>query len=86
MASIFPTIILLAGERMHITGTVTGWFLVGSGAGSMLLPWLIGQIFARTGPQAMNTVLLVDIVLTFVILFLFTSQRTVPLPDPVQTS
>lgn len=86
MASIFPTIILLAGERMRITGTVTGWFLVGSGAGSMLLPWLIGQIFARTGPQAMNTVLLVDIVLAFVILFLFTSQRTVPLPDPVQTN
>jgi FHS family Na+ dependent glucose MFS transporter 1 len=86
MASIFPTIILLAGERMHITGTVTGWFLVGSGAGSMLLPWLIGQIFARTGPQAMTTVLLVDTVLTFVVLFLFTTQRTVPLPDPVETN
>jgi FHS family Na+ dependent glucose MFS transporter 1 len=86
MASIFPTIILLAGERMRITGTVTGWFLVGSGAGSMLLPWLIGQIFARTGPQAMTTVLLVDIVLTFVVLFLFTTQRMVPLPDPVQTN
>lgn len=86
MASIFPTIILLAGERMRITGTVTGWFLVGSGAGSMLLPWLIGQVFARTGPQAMTTVLLVDIVLTFAVLFLFTTQRTVLFPDPVQTN
>lgn len=86
MASIFPTIILLAGERMRITGTITGWFLVGSGAGSMLLPWLIGQIFARTGPQAMNTVLLVDIVLTMAVLFMFTTQRTGPLPDPLQTN
>ena len=46
MASMFPTFILLAGERIQITGTITGWFLVGSGAGSMFLPWLIGQIFA----------------------------------------
>lgn len=84
MASIFPTLILLAGERMRITGTITGWFLVGSGAGSMLLPWLIGQIFARTGPQAMNTVLLVDIALTFALLLLFMIQPKVPIPDLLQ--
>lgn len=84
MASIFPTIILLAGERMRITGTITGWFLVGSGAGSMLLPWLIGQIFVRTGPQAMTTVLLVTTFLIFLTLFLFTSQKRAPTPDPVQ--
>jgi fucose permease len=84
MASIFPTIILLAGERMRITGTVTGWFLVGSGAGSMLLPWLIGQIFVRTGPEAMTTVLLVATLLIFLVLFIFTSQKKVPVADPVQ--
>jgi FHS family Na+ dependent glucose MFS transporter 1 len=83
MASIFPTIIMLAGERMHITGTITGWFLVGSGAGSMLLPWLIGQIFVVTGPQAMNTVLLIDIALTFLVLFMFTAQKRVPIPESV---
>lgn len=84
MASIFPTILMLAGERMRITGAITGWFLVGSGAGSMLLPWLIGQIFVRTGPEAMTTVLLVDIALTLVVLVLFTSQRKLPLPHPVE--
>ena len=52
MASIFPTFLMLAGERMQITGTITGWFLVGSGAGSMLLPWLIGQFFESVGPRA----------------------------------
>ena len=82
MASIFPTIFMLAGERMQITGTITGWFLVGSGAGSMLLPWLIGQIFAFTGPKAMTTVLLVDIVGIVFVLLLFLSQRTAPLPEP----
>lgn len=84
MASIFPTILMLAGERMRITGAITGWFLVGSGAGSMLLPWLIGQIFVRTGPEAMTTVLLVDIALTLAVLFLFTGQRKLPNPKPVE--
>lgn len=84
MASIFPTILMLAGERMRITGAITGWFLVGSGAGSMLLPWLIGQIFVRTGPEAMTTVLLVDIAVTLVFLFLVTGQRKLPNPKPVE--
>ena len=84
MASIFPSILMLAGERMRITGAMTGWFLVGSGAGSMLFPWLIGQIFVRTGPEAMTIVLLVDIVMTLVVLFLFTSQQKLPNPQPAE--
>jgi FHS family Na+ dependent glucose MFS transporter 1 len=82
MASIFPTIFMLAGERMQITGAITGWFLVGSGAGSMFLSWLIGQIFARTGPGTMTTVLLVDIVGTMLVLFLFATHRVIPLSEP----
>jgi len=82
MASIFPTIFMFAGERMQITGTITGWFLVGSGAGSMLLPWLIGQIFARTGPKTMTTVLLVDIAGIMLVLLLFATRRIIPLPAP----
>ena len=83
MASIFPTLIMLAGERMQITGTITGLFLVGSGAGSMLLPWFIGQIFARTGPKAMTTVLLVDLVGLLVFLLIFLTRKTEPLPDTI---
>jgi FHS family Na+ dependent glucose MFS transporter 1 len=86
MASIFPTFIMLAGERMKITGTITGWFLVGSGAGSMFLPWLIGQIFVRTGPEAMTTVLLIASILLFVFLLLFISTRPKPLPDPIPSA
>jgi len=82
MASIFPTLIILAGERMHITGAITGWFLVGSGIGSMLLPWVIGQIFVRTGPKAMTTVLLVDLagILLFLLLFINLRLRSLPAP------
>lgn len=83
MASIFPTFLILAGERIKLTGAITGWFLVGSGAGSMLLPWLIGQIFVVTGPQAMTTVLLIDIVIMVGVLLLFVSQRSVAPVEPV---
>jgi FHS family Na+ dependent glucose MFS transporter 1 len=84
MASMFPTFLLLAGERMQITGTITGWFLVGSGAGSMLLPWFIGQVFAFTGAKAMTIVLLVDIVSTVLVLSIFIFRQRAPAPEPVQ--
>ena len=81
MASIFPTLIMLAGERMQITGTLTGWFLGGSGAGSMLLPWLIGQVFVITGPQAMTTVLLMTLVSFVGVLLLFLNLKIKPVPE-----
>ncbi|HZT57745.1 MAG TPA: MFS transporter [Pyrinomonadaceae bacterium] len=52
MASIFPTTLTFAGRRMTLDGQVTGWFIVGASAGSMLLPWTIGQLFERVGPRA----------------------------------
>ncbi len=85
MASIFPTLIMLAGERMQITGTITGWFLVGAGVGSMLLPWLIGQVFVITGPQAMTTVLLVTLVSFILVFLLFLNMKIRPLPEPSPT-
>ncbi len=85
MASMFPTFILLAGERMQITGMITGLFLVGSGAGSMLMPWLIGQIFVRTGPEAMTTVLLIAVAGILLFLLIFLARKTEPLPGAVST-
>ena len=86
MASIFPTFIMLAGESMRITGTITGWFLVGSGAGSMVLPWLIGQVFVRTGPEAMTTVLLVALVSLLLALLLFINLRPGPVLEPTPSA
>jgi FHS family Na+ dependent glucose MFS transporter 1 len=71
-ASIFPTFLTLAEERMHITGTITGWFLVGAGMGGMIVPWLIGQAFVRIGASGMMGIILVNIVLNVVALFIFT--------------
>jgi len=71
-ASIFPTFLTLAEERMHVTGTITGWFLVGAGMGGMVLPWLIGQAFVRIGAGAMMGLIFVNIILNGLLLFVFT--------------
>jgi FHS family Na+ dependent glucose MFS transporter 1 len=71
MASIFPTILMLAGKSMRVTGTITGWFLVGAGIGGMSLPWLIGQAFALIGPGSMIFVILADLILEAIILLAF---------------
>ena len=71
-ASIFPTFLTLAEERMHVTGTIAGLFLVGAGVGGMILPWLIGQAFVQVGAGAMMTMIFVGIVLNLLMLILFT--------------
>jgi MFS transporter, FHS family, Na+ dependent glucose transporter 1 len=71
-ASIFPTFLTLAEERMHVTGTIAGLFLVGAGVGGMILPWLIGQAFVQVGAGAMMAMIFVGIVLNLLMLILFT--------------
>ena len=71
-ASIFPTFITLSEERMHVTGTITGWFLVGGSLGGMIVPVLIGQAFDQFGPSSMVTIVLATIVLNLITLLLFT--------------
>ncbi len=80
-ASIFPTFLTLAEERMHVTGTIAGLFLVGAGVGGMILPWLIGQTFVEVGPWAMMAMIFVGVVLNLVMLLVFT--RTSAKPGPV---
>jgi fucose permease len=75
MASIFPTLIALAERRMMITGWVTGWFLVGAGAGGMTLPWLIGQFFEKIGPSITMFALMLNLLLALGVLAALTSTR-----------
>ena len=62
MASIFPTMISFAGQRLTITGRVTSWFFIGASGGGIVLPWLIGQLFENFGPQATMITILVDMI------------------------
>jgi FHS family Na+ dependent glucose MFS transporter 1 len=67
MASIFPVTITLAERRMPISGQTAGWFFFGGGLGSMLMPWLIGQLFEPVGPLVTMYVILIALVLDFMV-------------------
>jgi FHS family Na+ dependent glucose MFS transporter 1 len=79
MASVFPTMLMLAGERMHVTGTMTGWFLFGGGIGGMILPWSIGQVFVQIGAGAMPVLVVVTIALNLLVILLFLSRPAMKL-------
>lgn len=51
MASMFATTLVLAEQRLGITGKLTGWFLVGSAAGGMTVPFIVGQLYEPVGPH-----------------------------------
>ena len=72
MASIFPTFLTLSEERMHVTGAMAGWFLVGGGLGCMIFPWMIGQAFVRLGAGAMIAIVFMAVVFNLLALILFT--------------
>lgn len=63
MASMFPSMLVYAEQRMSLSGRLTGWFFVGAGAGVMFLPWLIGQLFEITGPWITMWIILADLIL-----------------------
>jgi fucose permease len=61
VAPIFPSTFGYAQRLMGLSGKLTGYFLVGSSAGGMFWPWLIGQFFNSRGPQVMLYVTLFDL-------------------------
>ena len=77
-ASIFPTFLTLSEERMHVTGTMAGWFLVGGSIGGMILPWGIGQAFVRLGAGAMVVIVFLGVILNLLALAIFTRTPVTP--------
>jgi FHS family Na+ dependent glucose MFS transporter 1 len=80
MASLFPTTLSFAEQRMHISGKVNGWFFAGSAAGGMVIPWLIGQWFELAGPHVVMLMVAADLVIAMVVLVLLIvySNRVAP--------
>ncbi|MDA0746555.1 MAG: MFS transporter [bacterium] len=68
LASMFATLLALAGEYMTITGRITGWFFVGTSTGAMTVPWLIGQFFESVGPRVTMVFVLGDLILALGVL------------------
>ena len=63
LASVFATLLSLAGEYLHITGKITGWFFVGTSSGAMMIPWMIGQLFESWGANVTMVVLMGNLIL-----------------------
>jgi FHS family Na+ dependent glucose MFS transporter 1 len=57
IASMFPSSLNYAERLMPISGLVTSLLLVGANTGSMVLPWVIGQLFESAGPLSMVVLL-----------------------------
>lgn len=53
MAPIWPTGFTLAGQLLRLTARLSGLILLGDSLGAMVLPWLVGQVMAQTGPSAL---------------------------------
>ena len=49
-ASLFPTMVAFAENRMHLSGKATSLFFVGGSAGGMIFPWLIGLMYESVRP------------------------------------
>lgn len=68
IASVFPSTIAHANKYMHMSGKVTGLTFVGGNTGTMLIPWILGQVFAAWGGTAVLYAILIDLALTFTVL------------------
>ena len=81
LASIYPTTMSLSGQMMTLSGKVTGLFAIGNSAGSMIIPWVIGQFFeSAAGPQSMTVVLVVDMLIALGVLVLLARRAAIPHP------
>jgi FHS family Na+ dependent glucose MFS transporter 1 len=69
IASLFATTMAFTERQVRLTGSLVGWIFVGSGIGSMAVPWLVGQLFERISPRVTMPVLLADTLIACLLLF-----------------
>lgn len=53
MAPVYPAMMAWTQRTLHLSGRIAGWVLVASALGAMCFPWVVGQLFERSGPQAL---------------------------------
>jgi len=75
VAPVFPNTFGFAQRATGLSGKVMGFFLVGSSAGGMFWPWLIGQFFKSHGPEVMVWAVLLCLLGALVTLAALISQH-----------
>jgi MFS transporter, FHS family, Na+ dependent glucose transporter 1 len=77
MGPIFPTLLGDAQSRMHMSGKITSLFFASSSFGSMVVPWIMGQLIVPYGATAaMITVMCSVLIATGTFYILNRKQRT----------
>jgi FHS family Na+ dependent glucose MFS transporter 1 len=83
MASTFPGLLNDAQIRMHLSGKVTSIFFAGSSLGSMVVPWIMGQVIGPLGATSIMVVDLCCILLSaFTFFILNAKQGSISIPSP----
>lgn len=79
VAPVFPSMFGFAQNRLHLSGKVTGFFLVGASAGGMFWPRLIGQFFESQGAQVMVWVVVGTLISSLALILAITVPARVKL-------
>lgn len=69
MASTFPTLLIYAEKRFHITGSLTSWFVGSAGAASVIIPYIMTNLYKVHGIKMVPYTLFIVMFLAVVILF-----------------
>lgn len=88
LGSIFPTVVAFASRRMALSGQLTGIFFASASAGSMCLPWLVGQFLDGIGPQMLPETALSALIAEVIIFIMMMRypQRTIPVQPQTEES
>jgi MFS transporter, FHS family, Na+ dependent glucose transporter 1 len=62
VSTLVPTTFTLTGDYLHISGKLAGWLVIGIGAGNLVVPWLVGQLFEPFGAISLPVINLVTFV------------------------
>ncbi len=74
----FPTMLLYAERRVHLTGQSMSVFLAAAGLGAASIPWLMGQVIDRRGSTSLPTLGLGEMILTMAATVLVASVLPAP--------
>ena len=69
MSSVFPLAITYFKRFTAGSGQMSSWFWIGASAGSMTVPWTIGQFFEIIGPTFFTLIIVICLTLATGIMF-----------------
>jgi len=79
MAAVFPQAFAFVSSSLGTTGRSTGWLLIASSLGGMLMPWLAGQMLESVSAQVLP--ILVAVATSLVVFSFLMVRREAPPSD-----